>query len=86
MDTPGLLDRPAEQRNLMEQLTFASLLHLPTAVIFVLDITELCGVEKSGLMAQLNVRKVCQEVPTVMWMHVLLYLYSAAVMVKYVYY
>ena len=30
MDTPGLLDRPAEDRNEMEKLTFASLLHLPT--------------------------------------------------------
>ena len=30
MDTPGLLDRPAEERNEMERLTFASLAHLPT--------------------------------------------------------
>ena len=56
MDTPGLLDRPEDQRNEMEKLTFASLLHLPTAVIFVIDPSGLSG-EKSSLEAQLNVRK-----------------------------
>lgn len=55
MDTPGLLDRPAEERNEMEKLTFASLAHLPTAVIYVIDPTGLSG-EKSTLEAQLNVR------------------------------
>ena len=55
MDTPGLLDRPAEERNEMEKLTFASLAHLPTAVIFVIDPTGLSG-EKSTLQAQINVR------------------------------
>ncbi len=55
MDTPGLLDRPEEERNEMEKLTFASLLHLPTAVIFVIDPSGLSG-EKSNLNAQLNVR------------------------------
>lgn len=52
----GLLDRPAEKRNEMEKLTFASMLHLPTAVIFVVDPTGLSG-EKSTLTAQLNVRE-----------------------------
>jgi nucleolar GTP-binding protein len=55
MDTPGLLDRPDEERNEMERLTFASLAHLPTAVLFVIDPTGLSG-EKSTLEAQLNVR------------------------------
>eukprot|EP01041_Mallomonas_annulata_P004631 gene4631-9192_t len=51
MDTPGLLDRPADERNEMEKLTFASLAHLPTAVMFVIDPTGLSG-EKSTLLAQ----------------------------------
>lgn len=55
MDTPGLLDRPEEERNEMEKLTFASLAHLPTAVVFVIDPTGLSG-EQSNLQAQLNVR------------------------------
>lgn len=56
MDTPGLLDRPDEERNEMERLTFASLAHLPTAVIFVIDPTGTSGA-KSNITAQLNVRK-----------------------------
>jgi nucleolar GTP-binding protein len=55
MDTPGLLDRPEEERNEMERLTFASLAHLPTAVLFVIDPSGLSG-EQSNLQAQLNVR------------------------------
>ena len=51
----GLLDRPEGERNEMERLTFASLQHLPTAVLFVLDPTGLSG-DKSTLQAQLNVR------------------------------
>ena len=39
----------------MERLTFASLQHLPTAVLFVIDPTGLSG-DKSTLQAQLNVR------------------------------
>jgi nucleolar GTP-binding protein len=60
MDTPGLLDRPADERNEMEKLTFASLAHLPTAVIFVLDPSGLSG-EKSTVNAQMNVRKTLRE-------------------------
>jgi nucleolar GTP-binding protein len=55
MDTPGLLDRPEEARNEMERLTYASLAHLPTAVIFVIDPSGYSG-EKSTLEAQLNIR------------------------------
>ena len=60
MDTPGLLDRPADERNEMEKLTFASLAHLPTAVIFVIDPSGLSG-EKSSLEKQLNVRSHLRE-------------------------
>ena len=42
-DTPGLLNRLDEDRNAMERLTLASLEHLPTAVLFVADLTEECG-------------------------------------------
>lgn len=55
MDTPGLLDRPEEERNEMERLTYASLAHLPTAAIFVIDPSGLSG-DQSNLEAQLSVR------------------------------
>lgn len=35
--------RPDEDRNAMERLTLASLQHLPTAMLFVVDLTEGCG-------------------------------------------
>jgi GTP1/Obg family GTP-binding protein len=56
----GLLDRPEDDRNEMEKLTFASLLHLPTAVIFVIDPSGLSG-EQSNLDKQLNVRNYLRE-------------------------
>ena len=60
MDTPGLLYRPQEERNEMERLTFASLAHLPTAVIFVVDPSGLSG-DQSSLERQLNVRAMLRE-------------------------
>lgn len=42
-DTPGLLQRPDEERNAMEKLTLATLQHLPTATVLVMDLTEECG-------------------------------------------
>jgi len=42
-DTPGLLARPAADRNAMERLTLACLAHLRTAVIFVADPSGRCG-------------------------------------------
>lgn len=43
MDTPGMLLRDEEDRNEMEELTLASMLYLPTAVIYVMDPSGLCG-------------------------------------------
>lgn len=42
-DTPGLLKRPDEERNNIEKLTLAALEHLPTAVLYVHDLTGECG-------------------------------------------
>ncbi|CAN0555287.1 unnamed protein product, partial [Ectocarpus sp. 12 AP-2014] len=43
MDTPGVLSRPDGERNEMEALTLASMQHLPTAVIFVMDLSGHSG-------------------------------------------
>lgn len=70
MDTPGLLDRPEYDRNEMELLTYASMAHLPTAVVFVIDPTGLAG-EKSTLSAQLNIRAhMRQRFPRRPWLDV----------------
>ena len=52
-DTPGLLRRPEDERNAMERLTLAALAHLPTAAVFVADLTGTCG---TSVAAQWAVR------------------------------
>lgn len=43
VDTPGLLDRPADERNEMEAQAVEALEHLADLVVFVLDPSETCG-------------------------------------------
>ena len=57
-DTPGLLNRPDSERNAMERLTLAALEHLPTAVLFVMDLTGECGTSPAS---QWRIRCVSSE-------------------------
>lgn len=50
-DTPGLLNRPLAERNAMERLTLACLQHLPSTVLFVLDLTAQCGTSVADQLA-----------------------------------
>lgn len=43
LDTPGLLDRPMDERNAMERQAISALTHLADGVLFLLDPTETCG-------------------------------------------
>ncbi len=43
IDTPGILDRPMDQRNPMERQAIAALTHLADSVLFLVDPTETCG-------------------------------------------
>jgi nucleolar GTP-binding protein len=43
VDTPGLLDRPADERNAIERQAVSALTHLADAVLFVVDASEECG-------------------------------------------
>ena len=56
MDTPGVLSRPEEERNPMEGLTLAAVEHLPSAVVFVMDLSGTCGPQSAPLL-QLEVRE-----------------------------
>lgn len=57
MDSPGLLVRPDEERNEMESLTLAAMQHLPTAVMYVMDLSGGAGDKCSSIEDQLQLRR-----------------------------
>eukprot|EP00804_Cyclotella_cryptica_P007749 CCRYP_001360-RA/>CCRYP_001360-RA protein AED:0.01 eAED:0.01 QI:221/1/1/1/0.33/0.25/4/2285/601 len=58
MDSPGLLRREeGESRNEMEKLTLAAMSHLPTAVMFVMDLSGGAGDKCSSVEDQLILRR-----------------------------
>lgn len=57
VDTPGLLDRPLEERNKIELRGILALKHLADLVIFMFDPTETCGysmAEQEHLLGQVR--------------------------------
>ncbi len=57
MDSPGLLVRADNKRNEMEALTLAAMQHLPTAVMYVLDLSGGAGDKCSSVEDQLQLRR-----------------------------
>lgn len=57
MDSPGLLVRPDDERNEMEALTLAAMQHLPTAVMYVMDLSGGAGDKCSSIEDQLQLRR-----------------------------
>ena len=43
IDTPGILDRPFEDRNIIEMCSITALAHLRAAMLFILDVSGCCG-------------------------------------------
>lgn len=43
IDTPGILDHPLEERNVIEMQSITALAHLRAAVLYLIDISEQCG-------------------------------------------
>ncbi|WP_115865179.1 NOG1 family protein [Halorussus litoreus] len=58
VDTPGLLDRPADERNDIENQAVSALTHLADAIVFVVDASGYCGYP---LDAQLDLRDALGE-------------------------
>jgi nucleolar GTP-binding protein len=61
MDSPGLLARSESERNEMEELTLAAMKHLPTAVMFVMDLSGQAGDKCSSVSDQLQLRREVRE-------------------------
>ena len=43
IDTPGILDRPLEERNTIEMQAITALAHLEACILYFIDISEICG-------------------------------------------
>ncbi|KAL7722134.1 Nucleolar GTP-binding protein 1 [Entamoeba marina] len=43
LDTPGILDHPLEDRNVIEMQSITALAHLPCCILFLLDVSSSCG-------------------------------------------
>lgn len=43
IDTPGILDRPLEERNTIEMQSITALAHLRSVILFIVDFSEQCG-------------------------------------------
>jgi len=43
IDTPGVLDRPLEERNTVEMQSITAIAHLRSSVLYIVDISEQCG-------------------------------------------
>ena len=43
VDTPGILDRPAEERNQIERQALAAMMNVANVILFILDPSEHCG-------------------------------------------
>ena len=54
IDTPGILDRPLEKRNMVEKKGIAALKHLALLIIFVFDPSEHCGFSQEAQANLLN--------------------------------
>ena len=63
VDTPGVLDRPAEERNEIESQAVSALTHLADMVVFLVDASESCGYPLESQLALLAELRETFDVP-----------------------
>jgi nucleolar GTP-binding protein len=65
VDTPGILDRPPEDRSPVERQAVSALMHAAHAILFLLDPSERCGYPLENQLALLDEVKGMVAVPLV---------------------
>ncbi|MDD1671050.1 MAG: 50S ribosome-binding GTPase, partial [Methanomicrobiales archaeon] len=65
VDTPGILDRPPEERSPIERQAVSALMHAASAVLFILDPSEMCGYPVENQLALLGEVRGMVGVPVV---------------------
>jgi nucleolar GTP-binding protein len=65
VDTPGILDRPPEDRSSIERQAVSALMHAAHAILFILDPSEMCGYPFDRQLALLEEVKGMVPVPVI---------------------
>jgi len=65
VDTPGILDRPAEQRNAIERQALSAMMNVADTILFILDPSGHCGYPMEVQLNLLDEVKEMIEVPLV---------------------
>jgi nucleolar GTP-binding protein len=64
VDTPGILDRPAQERNYIEHQALSAITDVADVILFIIDASEACGYvidEQLNLLEE--IRRVIPDVP-----------------------
>nr|WP_320161788.1 GTPase [uncultured Methanoregula sp.] len=65
VDTPGILDRPAEERNQIEKQALSAMMNVANVVLFILDPSEHCGYPMDVQLRLLDEVKGMVQVPVI---------------------
>ncbi len=65
VDTPGILDRPAEERNQIERQALAAMMNVGDVILFILDPSEHCGYPMEVQLSLLDEVKGMVDVPLI---------------------
>ena len=65
VDTPGILDRPAEERNQIERQALAAMMNIGDVILFILDPSEHCGYPMEVQLSLLEEVKGMVDVPLI---------------------
>lgn len=65
VDTPGILDRPADERNAIERQALSAVINVADVILFILDPTGHCGYSANAQLNLLNEVQGMVEIPVV---------------------